>query len=69
MTVSTVIGPGAPSNSAGSNRYCLAAAIAAASKPSPTGATTVTSVTRPSASIAMRTVTSAVLPAASAAGG
>src|SRR5690606_36125899 len=69
IVVSTVIAAGVPSISAGSKTYCIAAATAASSKPSPCGVTTSTFVTTPSASIEMRTGTSACLPAASAAGG
>jgi hypothetical protein len=69
IVVSTVIGPGLPSISAGSKTYCSAAATAASSKPSPWGVMTSTAVTMPSASIERRTGTWACLPAARAAGG
>ena len=69
ITVSTAIGAGLPSISAGSNTYCIAAAIAASSNPSPTLSMTSTAVTMPVASILIRTLTLAVFPAARAAGG
>ena len=69
IAVSTEIAAGLPSISAGSNTYCIAAATAASSKPSPTGAITSTEVTEPVASMWIRTLTLACLPAASASGG
>src|SRR5512139_647264 len=69
IVVSTAIGAGWPSISAGSNTYCIAAATAASSKPSPTGSSTSTELTVPVASMWIRTRTLASLPASSAAGG